>query len=418
MVLFSRRDDRLDALISRAKGAGQREFGSVWTPERLAIAPGRIELLGNHLDYNGGPVLVAAIDRWVIALTAQAAQPDAVSVVASDGDSSSESLDSAKLVDWRNSSLPPDVFDYARGAISALMTDTFLDQNWGASLSLAVAGNVPIGVGLSSSAALCVALVLSLADAEPDPATLCTLAREAEHRAGTPCGAMDQSASVAGGAILFDGATEAVTRLTPDLGDYAFVVMDSGVKRSLATSSYPNRIEEARTLLALLGANFGWELEHLAALTRTQLDIVLASGEDVVPAVLKRRLRHIVSETARVVEGTEALRHADWFAFGRLMSASGRSSAVDYEISHPRVEALVEDALTIEGVLGARMMGGGEGGAVLALVANHRVPALRESLSTGYFRRYGLANHNDFVHECVISEGASVESFTLSLGNT
>ncbi|MDQ3045404.1 MAG: hypothetical protein M3R06_09705, partial [Chloroflexota bacterium] len=233
---------------------------------------------------------------------------------------------------------------------------------------------------------------------------------EAEQRAGIPCGAMDQAASVMGGAILFNGATQEVKKLAPALGRYAFAVVDSGVRRSLATSSYRLRVDESTAALAAIKARFGWSLSHLAEMTTIQLDVVMNLSDAFISASLKRRVRHVVSESKRVEEGTQALLTADWFSFGRLMTASGRSSARDYEISHPRVEELVEEMLTIEGVLGARMMGGGEGGAVLALVDQLQVPALRQTLYAGYLQRYGMVDREDLIHTCGIGAGARVGS--------
>ena len=137
--------------------------------------------------------------------------------------------------------------------------------------SIAIAGDVPIGFGVSSSAALCVSLALALADGFAGPEEIVLLAQEAEHRAGTPCGTMDQSASVAGGVIAFDGATLGVERLSPSLGDHVFAVADSGVERSLGTSSYPRRVAESREALRTRAAALREEIPHLARSPSEQL---------------------------------------------------------------------------------------------------------------------------------------------------
>ena len=123
--------------------------------------------------------------------------------------------------------------------------------------------------------------------------------------------------------------------------------------------------------------------------------------------VLAQRTRHVVAETARVHEGREAMIAGDWARFGRLMTASGRSSATLYEISHPRVEELVADALGVDGVLGARMMGGGEGGAALILLPREAVPALERTLGSGYFQRHGMADREGLIHACAFAPGAA-----------
>jgi galactokinase len=216
---------------------------------------------------------------------------------------------------------------------------------------------------------------------------------------------MDQSASVSGGVIAFDGATLAVERLSPSLGDLVFAVADSGVKRSLSSSSYPQRVAESRQALELARRQFGVAIPHLAAITQEQLDTL--DGDGVLPKPLLKRVRHVVEETARVAEGRAAMAVGDWTRFGQLMSASGRSSATLYEISHPRVEELVAGALNVEGTLGARMMGGGEGGAVLVLISRDAVPRLEETLRSGYYARYGMADRDGLIHICAFAPGAA-----------
>jgi galactokinase len=399
-----------DPIAERALAAGRQAFGPGWMPTLAASAPGRIELLGNHLDYNGGPVLCAAIDRRLLVLLAPAGGADAdVAAVAPDAPADGVGrFRRDGLAGWRNPEREPDTHAYIRGLIAAVAARPGLALR--APSAIAIAGDVPLGFGLSSSAALCVGLGLALAEPRPADADLVLLAQEAEHRAGTPCGTMDQSASVAGGVIRFDGATLQVRRLSPDLGGLVFAVADSGVERSLGVSSYPRRVEEAAAALDHARRALGLDLPHLAALSAEQLER-LATGPNPLPSPLLERARHVVTETARVEEGLTALRRGDWFRFGALMTASGRSSATDYAISHPRVEELVAEALGVEGVLGARMMGGGEGGAVLVLLPRDRVPALEDALRAGYFARHGMADRPGLVHPCAFAPGASVGPF-------
>jgi galactokinase len=373
----------------------------------MSSAPGRIELLGNHLDYNGGPVLCAAIDRRLVVLHgAGDGGADELAVAAPDSpDAGVGRFSPSTLRGWRNPEREPDTFAYVQGLIAAALERPGLTLRVPG--RIAISGNVPLGFGLSSSAALCVGLGLALVEPRPADQHLVLLAQEAEHRAGTPCGTMDQSASVAGGVIRFDGATLAVERLSPDLGNLVFVVADSGVDRSLGASSYPRRVEESRAALEHARRVLGVDLPHLAALSPAQLGR-LSDGPDALPPPLLERARHVVTETLRVEEGLTALRAGDWAAFGALMTASGRSSATDYAISHPRVEELVAEASGVGGVLGARMMGGGEGGAVLVLLPRGRVLALETVLRGGYFNRYGMADRPGLVHPCAFAPGASV----------
>jgi galactokinase len=362
-------------------------------------------LLGNHLDYNGGPVLAAAIDRFVVVLISESGSEEAVQIVAADAPALGVgALSIVNLVDWRNPAPPPEPFDYARGLAAATLARPGLGLSGPAQVSFA--GDVPIGFGLSSSAALCVGLALALVEPPPPFRGLVLLAQEAEHRAGTPCGTMDQSASVAGGVIAYDGAALSVERLSPDLGALVFAVADSGVERSLGASSYPIRVDESRRALAHARRVLGVELPHLAALSAEQL-AALGRSADPLPEPLRSRARHVVTETARVREGIAALRAGDWPRFGALMIASGRSSAGDYAISHPRVEQLVTEALAVDGVLGARMMGGGEGGTALVLLPRDRVSALAASLRAGYYAQYGMADRGQLIHVCAFAPGAT-----------
>lgn len=395
----------------RALAAGRAAFGDDWRPELRATAPGRLELLGNHLDYNGGPVLAAAIDRTVVVLADSKGDPGIVEAVAADVDAESvATIDVTTLRDWRNPSPPPAPLDYLRGTIAGLLARSELTTR--PSLRMTIAGDVPIGFGLSSSAALCVALALVLAETPGDARATVLLAQEAEHRAGTPCGTMDQSTSVAGGVIRFDAANLNWETLHPDLGDLVFAVADSGVQRSLAASSYPQRVEESKQVLALANAVLPVPLPHLAELTADQLTELERLSLARFPEPLRKRARHIVSETTRVAAGVEALRTGDWRQFGALMTASGHSSATDYEISHPLVEELVAASLRVDGVLGARMMGGGEGGVVLILLPRSVLPALADTLQREYFARHGLRDPSTSLQVCTFGPGAHVAPFT------
>jgi galactokinase len=391
----------------RATAAAEAVFGGAWRPRVRASAPGRIELLGNHLDYNGGPVLAGAIDRRVVVLLSPGGREGTISVLAVDADGDRQELAVDGLRDWRRGTEPGEAFDYVRGVIAAALAAGRAVRS---PAEVVVAGDVPIGFGLSSSAALCVGLALALVEPVPEGRELVLLAQQAEHRAGNPCGAMDQSASVAGGVIRFDGATLGVERLEPALGDLAFAVADSGVDRSLGESVYPERVAEAEAARETAGRLLGRDVPHLADLSAEDLRRLEAErGESAMPPTLLRRCRHVVSETARVQDGIAAIARRDWTEFGALMTASGRSSATDYEVSHPRVETLVAEALATDGVLGARMMGGGSGGSVLILVHRAAVDRLDARLRSGYYHRHGMDQRADLVEVVRFDEGARLD---------
>jgi galactokinase len=390
--------------VDRALAAARRTWGRSWSPVALARAPGRLELLGNHVDYNGGKVLAAAINRDVICLVGRSSTAG-IDVVVADVGSEHAWLDAAELAGWHNQTGTPRSLDYVKGVIATgLAAGEVIRQG----ISIAIAGDLPIGFGLSSSAALCVALTLALHRPTPDGRELVLRAQAAEHRAGTPCGTMDQSASVGGNVILFDGATVSWQAIVPDLGDFVFTVADSGVSRSLGASSYPTRVEESRTALATANRLLPRTYGSLSEIEQADLEWLLKTGDDAMPLVYKRRVRHVVTERERVAAGVEAMRAADWPRFGELMNASGASSADDYEISHPDVEQIVAIALATPGVVGARMMGGGEGGTALLLLEKRQTDAVRRRLDERYYARRGM-DASRAVRVFQFARGASLE---------
>jgi galactokinase len=366
------RDARLS--FERALRAARQVWGADWEPTRAAVAPGRIEILGNHTDYNGGPVLAAAIDRATVILADDSdelsfhfADVPELGVVEFD-------LDVSNLAPISPGSPVP--ADYVLGTVARSRVNGRTIRPGRA----VVATSVPIGSGMSSSAALCVATTLILNESPPARAELVYDAQAAENWTGVPCGTMDQSASVFGQVIRFAGP-EGTTSIGPELGEYCFVVVDSRVERTLGTSSYPTRVRECGEAVALLESYWGRQLGTLSAVTSADL-----AGLDpgVLPVPLDARVRHIVTEINRVALGEDAMRAQDWQRFGALMYESGRSSAGDYAISHPRVEELVATMNSVPGVLGARMMGGGEGGATLALLRRDALDDLRIAVAA-YF---------------------------------
>jgi galactokinase len=300
-------------------------------PHRIrAFAPGRVNLIGEHTDYNEGLCLPFAIDMGV---TVTAELRDGAEVVAP--------------------GLAPDD-PYLRGAVAEL-------RALGIELpgcTLEVASDVPQGAGLSSSAALCVALALALCGAAgaapPPPVELARLCSRVERdHAGADTGLLDQLASLLGEegrAVRLDIRTLEWEQVALDLGGNVLALLDSGAPRDLASSGYNERREECRRAAELLG------VESLRD----------ARDGSSLPDPLDRRVRHVVTENARVDDAVAALRGADAAALGELLDASHRSLRDDYEVSVPDVERAV-DACHEAGALGARIMGGGFGGSVLAL---------------------------------------------------
>lgn len=389
----------------RAIQHGRETYDPSWLPTLVAEAPGRLELLGNHVDYNGGLVLAGAIDRVVAIASAGDGNSGRVHVAA--GDVSTEaaviSIDACR--DWTTAAAEIGPLEYTRGVIASLLARNLDIRD---SLQLSIAGDIPLGFGMSSSAGLCVALVLTLAAAQPDAREIVSTAREAEHRCGSPVGAMDQSASVAGGVILFDGRDASYATLEPDLGNYVFAVADSGVAHALGTSSYPTRVAESREALGIITARVLPGLSSLGELMPQQWEAVRPELGGTLSSRLQRRVDHVVAEVARVRRGMESVRNADWPAFGKLMSESGQSSNRNYEISHPKVEELVSELTRMDGVAGARMMGGGDGGPALALIHRDALPDVAAALAEGFFRHNPSHLQGERLQVCAFGPGARI----------
>jgi len=395
-----------EPLKERATTAARRAFGNDWTADGWSIAPGRIELIGNHIDYNGGPVLAGAIDRVIAIGTGPSSSTREITVLATDVSQRPITIDPLTLGDWRATAQDRGPVVYLKGIVASLAARGIPFRT---GVTLAVAGDIPRGFGVSSSAAFCLATILSLTIDEIDAREMVAIAREAEHRAGSPVGAMDQSASVAGNVILFDGTDNSFINITPDLGDHVFAIASSGVDRSLRRSSYGTRVQEAETARIQLETAYGLDLPSLAALEPfwDEIEVTISNHLD---APLVKRVRHVVTETRRVQDAVTAIERNDWSRFGELMNESGESSAEDYEISHPEVEELVALLRRQDGVLGARMMGGGEGGPALALLHKDAAADVAAALDRDYYATHELRPKNGAPFQiCTFGPGAHRE---------
>lgn len=304
-----------------------------------AYAPGRVNLIGDHTDHAGGLVLPMAVDLG----TTVTGTPGGDAVVLR----SSWAAETCTLpLDLGDpASMEPSWCRYVAGVIAELRPDTGFTGE--------VDTTLPVGAGLSSSAALEVSAALALGF-QGSPSELARLAQRAEQRAsGVPCGIMDQLSSASGvaGAVLLidchDLHTE-VVHLPPDL---EVVVVDSGQRRALAASAYGERRRACEEAAAMIGPLRAATLADVAAIP---------------DAVLRRRARHVVTESARVAAAVEALRAGDAAALGGLMKDSHASLRDDFDVSTPALDELVQRLETIPGVHGARLTGAGFGGCVVA----------------------------------------------------
>ncbi len=311
-----------------------------------AFGPGRVNLIGEHTDYNGGLALPFAIDRGVT-VEAEPLAESVIRAVALDlGEEDEFPLDGPERVPgWRA---------FVRGVAAELQAAGIPVRG----ARLAFRGDVPRGSGLSSSAALEAALCLALlavAEAdEPDRTALARLCSRVENDwVGAETGLLDQLASLngrEGQALRIDFAALALEPVPLDLGAWRLVTVESGAEHTHAGSGYNERRAECRAACAELG------VESLRD----------ATAADDLPEPLDRRVRHVLSENDRVDAAVAALEAGDLAELGHLLDASHRSLRDDYEVSVPEVERAVE-ACKATGALGARIMGGGFGGSVLAL---------------------------------------------------
>jgi galactokinase len=350
-------------------------------PGRVFGAPGRVNLIGEHTDYNDGFVLPVAIDRGV--LVAGAAREDrTVQVHALD-------LEATAAIDLDRPGPPRrgSWVDHVEGVVRALIER-------GVALGgadLAIASDVPPGAGLSSSAAIEVAVGLALsqlAGAELTPTELALAGQAAEHEyVGTRCGIMDQLASALGErdrALLIDCRSLVATSQPMELGDVVLVVVDSGVKHELASSAYNQRRAECEEAVRRLAA----VLPGIIALRDVSPE-ELERHAGVLPDPIGRRCRHVVGENRRVLAAVERLRAGDIAGLGQLLVESHRSTRDDYQVSCAELDFLADETAGAPGWFGGRMTGGGFGGCTIHLVAGAELEAFTAHTGERFAARFG-----------------------------
>jgi galactokinase len=341
-----------------------------------------VNLIGEHTDYNDGWVLPIAIRErtWVAA----AARPDLVVRAYSQ---QFEQEHQFSLQD------PPPVCrgkwsDYVEGMARVLVARGV--STVGA--DLLIDSDVPLGAGLSSSAALELAVgqaFLSLANRDFTPDELARAGQSAEHEfAGVACGPMDQlvcALALEGHALLIDCRSKQCTPVALPAATTKLVVCDTRVRHELCASGYNWRREECREAVRHLRA-MGFPIESLRDLKVEDLERALK----LLPAPLDRRTRHVVQENARTCAGVDAMKRSHWQGFGRLMTGSHLSLRDDFEVSCAELDFVVETALEVRGVLGARMTGGGFGGSAILLVNDSAVDAACESVRGSFVKTFGI----------------------------
>ncbi|MCB9913827.1 MAG: galactokinase [Planctomycetes bacterium] len=371
MDAIDRAEPGLERKAAALRAVCARHLGAGPAP-RVFAAPGRVNLMGEHVDYVGGPVLPIAVDRHV--LVAARPRADAVLRVASARLGGEErhalaQLPAAARGGWD---------DYVVGVARAVAARGARVRG----VELLVGGDLPTGAGVSSSAALCLATCHALEAAWElalAPAERIEVALAAERDfVGVPCGPLDPSAielARAGHALWLDSWSGAHEHVPWGLADVEVAVVHSGVERRLAAGAYRRRVEECARVFDALRA----EAPHARCLAQVDAE-ALARAAPRLDATLAQRARHVVSEVARTRAARAALVAGDAAAFGALMTATHASLRDDYEVSCPELDALVAAGLTAPGVFGGRLVGAGFGGCAAFLLATGARAAFAESV--------------------------------------
>ena len=345
------------------------------------ISPGRINLIGEHTDYNDGYVLPAAVQLHVYVHLRRNNSENKCTLF-------SNTLQAGLEADLENLQPGKGWENYVLGVLSEVKKRTPKLRGFDGRLD----SDLPAGAGLSSSAALECGLAFGLNELfnlNLSPMEIIRLSQLAEHRfAGTQCGILDQFACVMGRKdhfILLDCRSMEYYYLPSNLGDYQLLLINSKISHSHSESGYNQRLKECQKGVAILQEHFPGirslrdaSLEHLQAV------------RDTLPQTIFRRCRYVIEENARVLKAVECLEHGDLEALGNLLTQTHRGLQKLYEVSCPELDFLVENANTLPGVLGARMMGGGFGGCCLIMVHRDAFAEVQKHLLSAYFRSFDL----------------------------
>lgn len=341
----------------------------------LAFAPGRINLIGEHTDYQEGFVFPAAVEQGIYVAIGKN-QEKYCRLYSLDFEEqftfSPDSI-SPKKGHWAN---------YVMGMLSQLKQAGFTPPNF----DMVIGGTIPVGAGLSSSAALSISIgtaITSLFEYQVSKKSLVLYAQKSEHLyAGVNCGIMDPYASSfgkKGHALLLDCRSNTHVEVPIDFGDFQLVLVNSKVKHSLADSAYNKRREACEESVLLLKSEWP-KIKTLRDVTYSDLEKV----KEILPSALFPKAKHVITENHRVIEASNLLHLGDLVAFGKLMNASHASLRDDFEVSCAELDFLADIGQQMDFVLGARMMGGGFGGCTLNLVKNEYLEAFKKQLKLSY----------------------------------
>jgi len=384
------KDERIEMLVASFR----EHFGG--EPELMVRAPGRVNLIGEHTDYNDGFVFPVAIDRDIMVFS-RPRDDNLVRIYSLDPPEMSEFyLDNIQHDDeiaWSN---------YPKGVAHFLQEAGYSLRGMEATLL----GNIPQAAGLSSSAAMEVSSAMTyekIGGLEIDPAQMALICQKAENEfVGVNCGIMDQFISRMGRkdhALLLDCRSLEFDLVPLNLEGAKIVVCNTGVKRGLVDSEYNERRSECERGVELLDEF----LPGIKALRDVDIED-FHKYKSHLPEITEKRCRYVIQEDDRVLESIQALADGDLLKFGYLMNESHVGLRDEYEVSCPELDAMAEIAWSIDGVIGSRMTGAGFGGCTVTLILESAVEELVEKVNKEYQERTGLQPE---IYVCTAEDGAS-----------
>jgi len=364
-------------------------------------APGRVNLIGEHTDYNEGFVLPMAIEREIIML-GQLRNDRLVQVFdlayKAETKFSLDNLFPSKKDTWAN---------YLMGVVDEIQKTGYILQG----ANIIFISNIPQKAGLSSSAALEIVTALTMAELnllKIEPVKMARLCQQAENNfVGVACGIMDQYVSRLGrkdNVLFIDCRTNNYELIPFRDSNYQIVICDSKIRRDLINSEYNKRREECKKATEFFTHRFGHKVQALRDVTIEEFK----QYQEQLPETIARRARHVILENDRVQASKKAIEAGDYITFGQLMIESHQSLKVDYEVSCEELDLLVDLALKQEGVLGARMTGAGFGGCTVNLLKREKVNIFKKTIQKEYKRITGIIPD---IYITIPADGAKVLKF-------
>ena len=383
-----------EILIQDTTAFFKEKFGNV--PDKIVLSPGRINIIGEHIDYNDGYVLPAAIDK-IICFAFEKNNSNTANIQAID-------LNESVVIDVTKEEIVSEIVwtNYLRGVLFQLKLKGYKIGGFNCAFS----SNIPTGSGLSSSAALECGFLFGINEMFNlgiKSIDMALMGQSAEHWVGINCGIMDQFSSVMGlenKVIKIDCRTLDYTYHDADFVDYSLILFDSNVTHSLFTSEYNNRRIECNEGLSIIKENYpeiesfrDCDVDHLTSLKSKMSDNVF------------RRSLYVIKEIKRVIQACAALDKGDIKTLGKLMFETHDGLSKDYEVSCAELDYLVDIAKAEEDVIGSRLMGGGFGGCTITLVKKGRENAIKEKFTKLYADQFNIELK---IYDVKISNGTSL----------